>query len=196
MLSRFYCDHLTIKVDSKWSTFYTRCFVIWKLLYCDWNFIDIFSNVPTNKDPTNHYLNQWWVLVFWQLYASLVLDEFNADPVCIRNTNSVFVLVDITVPNIHKHRIDYTKLDKFTLWFNRTQNVPNDSLFRRNFKRPRRRSEILRRLGYIYLHDDVTKWKHFLVTGHMCVEFTGHRWIPRTKSSDAELWCFLWSAPE
>ena len=22
-----------------------------------------------------------------------------------------------------------------------------------------------------------------------------HRWIPRTKASDAELWCFLWSAP-
>ena len=22
------------------------------------------------------------------------------------------------------------------------------------------------------------------------------RWIPRTKASDAELWCFLWSAPE
>ena len=26
-------------------------------------------------------------------------------------------------------------------------------------------------------------------------KFTGHRWIPRTKASDAELWCFLWSAP-
>ena len=24
---------------------------------------------------------------------------------------------------------------------------------------------------------------------------TGHRWIPFTKASDAELWCFLWSAP-
>ena len=23
--------------------------------------------------------------------------------------------------------------------------------------------------------------------------FTGHRWIPLTKASDAELWCFLWS---
>ena len=34
----------------------------------------------------------------------------------------------------------------------------------------------------------------FRVTGHLCGEFTGHRWIPRTKGSDAELWCFLWSA--
>ena len=27
-------------------------------------------------------------------------------------------------------------------------------------------------------------------------EFTGDRWIPLTKASDAELWCFLWSVPE
>ena len=36
----------------------------------------------------------------------------------------------------------------------------------------------------------------FRVTGHLCGEFTGPRWIPRTKASDAELWCFLWSVPE
>ena len=36
----------------------------------------------------------------------------------------------------------------------------------------------------------------FLVTGPLCEEFTGHRWIPLTKASDAELSCFLWSAPE
>ena len=36
----------------------------------------------------------------------------------------------------------------------------------------------------------------FRVTGHWCGEFTGHRWIPRTKASNAELWCFLWSTPE
>ena len=45
-------------------------------------------------------------------------------------------------------------------------------------------------------HDDVIKWKHFCVTGHLRGEFTGHRWIPGIKASDAELWCFLWSAPE
>ena len=36
----------------------------------------------------------------------------------------------------------------------------------------------------------------FRVTGHLCGEFIGHRWIRRTKASDAELWCFLWSVPE
>ena len=36
----------------------------------------------------------------------------------------------------------------------------------------------------------------FRVTDPLCGEFTGHRWIPCTKASDAELWCFLWSASE
>ena len=34
----------------------------------------------------------------------------------------------------------------------------------------------------------------FRVTVHLCGEFTVHRWSPRTKASDAELRCFLWSA--
>ena len=36
----------------------------------------------------------------------------------------------------------------------------------------------------------------FRVTGHLCGEFTGPRWIPHTKASDAELSCFLWSASD
>ena len=33
----------------------------------------------------------------------------------------------------------------------------------------------------------------FRVTGPLCGEFTGYWWIPSTKASDAELWCFIWS---
>ena len=36
----------------------------------------------------------------------------------------------------------------------------------------------------------------FRVIDRLCGEFIGHRWIPRTKASDAELWCVIWSAPE
>ena len=36
----------------------------------------------------------------------------------------------------------------------------------------------------------------FHVTVLLCGEFTGHRWIPNTKARDAELWSFLWLAPE
>ena len=45
------------------------------------------------------------------------------------------------------------------------------------------------------IHDDVIKRKHFRVTGPLCGEVTRDRWIPRTKASDAELGCFLLSAP-
>ena len=44
-------------------------------------------------------------------------------------------------------------------------------------------------------YDDVIQWKHFPRYWQFCGEFTGPRWIPRTKASDAERWCFLWSAP-
>ena len=36
----------------------------------------------------------------------------------------------------------------------------------------------------------------FRVTGPLFGEFTGHLWIPLTKASEAELWCFLRSAPK
>ena len=50
-------------------------------------------------------------------------------------------------------------------------------------------------LHWINTHDDVIEWNHFprywpFVRGR---EFTGPRWIPHTKASDAELWWFLWS---
>ena len=36
----------------------------------------------------------------------------------------------------------------------------------------------------------------FRVAGHLCGEFTGDRWIPLTKDSEAKLWYILWSARE
>ena len=36
----------------------------------------------------------------------------------------------------------------------------------------------------------------FRVTGPLCGEFTGHRWVPLTESCDADLLCFLWAMPE
>ena len=36
----------------------------------------------------------------------------------------------------------------------------------------------------------------FRASGPWCGEFTGDRWIPRTKTSDAELLFFLWSTSE
>ena len=39
-------------------------------------------------------------------------------------------------------------------------------------------------------HSDVIKWNLFSVTGPLWGKSTGHRWLPITKASDAEFWCF------
>ena len=44
-------------------------------------------------------------------------------------------------------------------------------------------------------HDDVIKW-HFPRYWPFLRGIHRPRWIPRTKASNAELWCFLWSASE
>ena len=40
-------------------------------------------------------------------------------------------------------------------------------------------------------HDDVIKWKHFPRYWPFVRGIHRSRWIPRTKASDAELWCFF-----
>ena len=45
-------------------------------------------------------------------------------------------------------------------------------------------------------HNNVIKWKHFPRYWPFVRGIYRPRWIPRTKASDAELWCFLWSANE
>ena len=46
----------------------------------------------------------------------------------------------------------------------------------------------------------ITWWRHQMETFSALPAFmrgtTGHRRIPLTRVSDAELWCFLWSVPE
>ena len=49
-------------------------------------------------------------------------------------------------------------------------------------------------MGETPIHDDVIKGKHF--PRYLPYVRGIHRWIPRTKASNAELWCFLWSAPD
>ena len=59
-------------------------------------------------------------------------------------------------------------------------------------------------ISTVYFHIIVTSlrwWRHQMETFSALLAlceggFTGDRWIPLTKASDAELRCFLWSAPE
>ena len=46
-------------------------------------------------------------------------------------------------------------------------------------------------------HDTNPWWRHQMETFSALLALVrGHLWIPRTKASDAELWCFRWSASE
>ena len=47
-----------------------------------------------------------------------------------------------------------------------------------------------------FIHDGVIKWKHFPHYWPFVRGSTGRRWIPLTKATDVELWCFLWSVPQ
>ena len=42
------------------------------------------------------------------------------------------------------------------------------------------------------VHNDVIKWQHFPRNWPFVREFTDHLWIPRTKASDAQHWCFFY----
>ena len=52
------------------------------------------------------------------------------------------------------------------------------------------------KISKLRIHDDVIKWKHFPRNWSFVRGIHRSRWIPRTKASDAELWCFLWFTPE
>ena len=54
-------------------------------------------------------------------------------------------------------------------------------------------SQVIRdmQLQLSHVHDDAIKWKHFPCYWPFGRWTTGHRWIPLTKASDAELWCFF-----
>ena len=54
-------------------------------------------------------------------------------------------------------------------------------------------------LSGIQMSTSMMTWSNrniFRVTGLLWWESAGRRWIPLTKTSDADLWCFLWFVPE
>ena len=73
--------------------------------------------------------------------------------------------------------------------------VVENRLFRTiHLLNPSRVRFILGTLRYICIFQFMTTLSNrniCRVAGSLCGEFTGYRWIPLTKASDAELWCFF-----
>ena len=73
--------------------------------------------------------------------------------------------------------------------------VPNDMLFLYTWATFRRLWTDIPRSVLISIFFACHVLKRWNVTDPLRGEFTGHRWNPLTKASDADLWCCLWSAP-
>ena len=91
-----------------------------------------------------------------------------------------------------------TSLCEMRLWDYAMINNYINSLYRYNYSSIPNFNDSLTKPPWKLGHSMMTSSNGniFRVTGHLCGEFTGPRWIPHTKASDAELWYFLWSAPQ
>ena len=81
-------------------------------------------------------------------------------------------------------------IDNRCFFLSKNDNAGNVSMSRRHLV-SQRFLMLLFQLMYVLSMMTSSNGNIFRVTGHLCGEFTRHRWIPRTKASDAEPWCFL-----
>ena len=151
---------------------------------------------------TTHYLNQWWPKFMtpydvtisqwvnkswciWQFYYKF------PENICCSHVQSTHVTFKSQCNVDTNNCVQYLLCIKNSLegWHGDLSLVVNNWIWV-----PRGRQYALH--SFISVMTTSSNGNIFRVTGHLCGEFTGDRWIPRKKASDAELWCFLWSAPE
>ena len=101
----------------------------------------------------------------------------------------------VSINNVYASR--GTNNGKFAMCYGNTCNVKKkpSAILRQSLKTPGAKTVIFKMHSGHYMMTS-SNGSMFHVTGPLWGESTGHRWIPLTKASDAELWCFLWSAPE
>ena len=160
---------------SRWSTF--SCFPA---------FIHMFETWPSKVacSGTSHYLNQLWLIAV----MNKLQWEFNRNPNIFIHAyvfeNVVCEMAAIlSRPQCDKHAM----VKELTIFF------INRRLILQQLLRVMMVAEADDTAGAMMTSGN---GNIFRVTGHLCGEFTGPRWIPHTKASDAELWYFLWSAYE
>ena len=101
---------------------------------------------------------------------------------CVYFSRETWVQCDMIHYQLYQHNISTNTKVKHNLLYSTSQKL----------------CSLLRLVVFFFFYNMMTSSNGniFRVTGPLCGEIAGHRWIPRTKASDAELWCFLWSAPE
>ena len=133
-----------------------------------------------------HYLNQCWIILNWTLRNNLQWNLNRPSNISIQENafesvvcETVAILCLVTVEQSNSLLLLYPAC-----------------------LQPSQHTMVC--FVHVYLKDGISRLNMmtssngniFRVTGLLCGEFTGYRWIPLTKAIDAEHWCFLWSAPE
>ena len=167
---------------------------------------------------TSHYLNQWW-LDYRRIYASLNLNELKCHfLINIEYYSSIayihrhiydglffllckWISISIVQPIKYAHgfvvRCAVVVISSYV-----NIHVINWTIFFRGSKCSCCSIPVMfiHIFCFIYSlalhHDDVIKRKHFPRYWPFVRGIHRSGWIPRTKASDAELWCFIWSAPD
>ena len=140
----------------------------WKHFPRNWPFVREIHRSPVNFP----HKGQWrGALMFSLIYAWMNDWVNNREAGDLRRQHGHYdvIVMRIAVPKVVQH----TRSSQSTTIMHRKKNI------------------------FLFVwHYDVIKWKHFPRYWPFVRGIHRSRWIPRTKASDAELWCFLWSAPE
>ena len=150
---------------------------------------------------TIHYLNQWW-LVYWRIYTSLGLIELNYNYMHVYvhiyggvEGSLTFSTTDDLVSHLYEISAVVISRGRLTCPCYKAIIVIAEVLLTHLYDIAAAVSHGRHIISSVCMMTS-SNGHIFRVTGPLCGEFTGLRWITRTKVSDAELWCFLWFAPE
>ena len=109
----------------------------------------------------------------------------------------------MSIPKIHLHTLYFYSVFAYFSLRSNTLHFEYDALLHAEFKYINESRELwycniqlIPAIAREHIMMTSSNWNIFRVTCPLCGEFTGPRWITRTKASDAELWCFLWSTSE
>ena len=149
-------------------------------------------------------LSETWIKP-WPLRCYSNIDESLASSQCLQTCNRRQYCMTTECVNIYDMRGIFMRELRFKVWYINGIEMRWKMLWTKLLNQTRLCVILIktRVLHYMYLHQGPVlimmtslDGNIFRVTGDLCGEFTGRRWIPRTKASDAELWGFLWSASE
>ena len=150
-----------------------------------WRKIDVFSTGDSD------FLNNLAIsfscvtLVLW-----LLLDNHMMTWIYYYKTKTTYTYVLWYYIFIHsKHRIVLLPLKQILRWLQHAiLPFPIDAILTLPNGGP------FHTIQYSLVFIIIISWWHgniFRVSGHLCGDFTGPRWIPHTKANDAELWYFF-----